>query len=88
VKVSWSNRALRDLYDIYEYILPDGEERALRVIQRIVGAMALLSANPHMGRASRLHGRRELVVGQHVVTYSVRSSTVSILTVEHGKQRK
>ena len=88
MNVVWSNRALRDLHTIYEYILPDGEERALRVVERITENIALLSAHPRMGRPGRLRGRRELVVDQHVVTYSVRQSEVNVIAVEHGRQRK
>jgi plasmid stabilization system protein ParE len=54
-----------------------GQERALDVIQPVVGAAALLGGNPHMGRVGRLHGRRELVIGQHAVTYSVRGCQFS-----------
>jgi plasmid stabilization system protein ParE len=45
------------------YIAEDDRAAAVRVVQRILRSVELLKKNPAMGRAGRVPGTRELVVG-------------------------
>jgi toxin ParE1/3/4 len=86
--IEWSPRALRGLFDIYDYITPENPEAASRVISRIRAAVNLLGTQPLLGRTAETRGRRELVVEQYVVTYRISRNTVRILLVEHGSRRR
>ena len=86
--IEWSPRALRALFDIYDYIVADSPEAASRAISRIRAAVNLLSTQPLLGRAAETRGRREFVVDQYVVTYRITRNTVRILTIEHGSRRR
>ncbi len=86
--IEWSRRAARDVLSIYEYIAADNAEAALRAVYRIRNAVDGLALHPHMGRPSPFRNRRELVVDPHIVTYSVHQDRISIVSVEHGAQRK
>ena len=49
----------------------------------------LLPDNPHMGRAGRVPGTRELVIPQtpYIVPYRVQGEVIQILRVYHGARR-
>jgi toxin ParE1/3/4 len=66
VRVKWLRRALANLETEANYIAEDAEDEraaAVRVVQRILRSVELLKKNPAMGRAGRVPGTRELVVG-------------------------
>jgi len=87
-RITWSPRALRALFDVYDYIATDSSEAASRVVSRIRTAVNLLSTQPLLGRPAEIRGRRELVVDLYVVTYRINRNTVRILTLEHGSRRR
>jgi plasmid stabilization system protein ParE len=84
VTVTWSARALSDVAGIFAYVAAQSEEAAVRTADRLVKAAGDLARFPHAGRASRLGGRRELVVAPYVLLYRLRKDEVQIVTVEHG----
>ncbi len=86
--VIWSRRAGRELYAVYEYTAGDSEKGAAGVVDRICRAVNLLAHQPELGRASSLQGRRELVVGNYVITYRVKRDSILIVDLEHGAQRR
>ena len=86
--IEWSPRALRVLFDIYDYIVADSPDAAARVVSRIRAAVNLLKTQPLLGRAAETRGRRELVIDQYVLTYRITRNTVRILTIEHGARRR
>lgn len=88
MRVRWSRRALSDIAGIFAYIAADNAEAASGMADRLLAAGEGLARFPQIGRASKLAGRRELVVDRHVLTYSVRRGAVHILAVEHGAQRR
>jgi len=88
VIVRWSRRALSDVAGIYAWIAAEDEGAAVRVVDRLYVAGEGLVHFPFRGRASRFAGRRELVVDQYVLTYTIRRSEVQILAVEHGARRR
>lgn len=88
MKVRWSNRALRDVAEIYDYIAADNEEAAVRVSDRLFETVERLAVMPRLGRASELRHRRELIVDQYIVVYAIHRDEVLIHTVRHGARRR
>jgi toxin ParE1/3/4 len=83
-----SDRALRQLEAVYNYIARDDAKAALRVVDRILNAVDLLQKNPYMGRESELRRQRELVADQYVLIYSVHRDGVLVHSLTHGTRRK
>ena len=46
-----SQKARRDLVEIWSYIAPDSEEAADRFTDLVVGSFKLLGQNPYLGRS-------------------------------------
>lgn len=86
--VRWSDRALRDVAEIFDYIAADNEQAAHGVSNRIFEAVERLAVMPRLGRASELRRRRELIVDQYRVVYAIHRDDVLIQTVRHGARRK
>ena len=86
--VRWSDRALRDLAEIFDYIAADNQQAALAVGDRIFEAAERLAVMPRLGRASELRRRRELMVGQYIILYAIHRDEVLIQTVRHGARRR
>jgi plasmid stabilization system protein ParE len=86
--IEWSPRALRALFDLYDYLAADSPEAAGRVINRIRAAVSLLSSQELLGRASEMRNRRELVVDHYVITYQIRRDRTWIVAIEHGARRR
>ena len=89
MKVVWSRRAIGDLVSLREYIAEDNPRSAASVANRIIDAAQLLTAQPHIGRAGRITGTRELVVAgtSYVIPYRVRKGRLELLAVFHGRQK-
>jgi toxin ParE1/3/4 len=83
-----SQRARRDLVEIWSYIAEDSEESADRFIDLLVRSFKNLGQNPYLGRSrdDLRDGCRSFVVGQYVVIYRVAEPGVRILHVLHGRR--
>lgn len=49
-KITWSNLALDDLRDIFDYVAQDSEKYADRLMDKIIRRVDLLATFPEMGR--------------------------------------
>ena len=89
MRVRWLRTALRNLDDEATYISEDDPAAALRVVQRVMQAVALLEEQPGIGRPGRVSGTRELLVPRtrYLVPYRVRGQTIEILRVFHMSRR-
>ncbi|MDO9313916.1 MAG: type II toxin-antitoxin system RelE/ParE family toxin [Burkholderiaceae bacterium] len=89
MRVEWLRTALRNLDEEATYIANDDVVAARLVVAHILGAVAMLSEQPGLGRPGRVPGTRELVVGQtrFLVPYRVRGDSVQILRVFHTSRR-
>ncbi len=89
MKVKWVRLALNDLNEVAEFIAQDNPESASRVLKRIWDAVQMLADYPHVGRAGRVLGTRELVIAgtPFIIPYRVAENTIQILRVLHGKRR-
>ncbi len=85
----WLRQALRNLDDEATYIAADDAAAARLVVKRALDAVALLPAQPGLGRPGRVPGTRELVVlkTRYIVPYRVRGDVIEILRVFHTSRR-
>jgi len=90
LRLRWTKRAERDLDEIASYIGQDSPAAAARVILELIDRVeASLTKRPSIGRAGRVLGTRELVMGDlpYVVPYRVREQDIEILRVLHTSRR-
>ena len=89
MRLEWSARADRDLFDAWLYIATDSLPAADAVARRIIEAAEQLPSYPKLGRPGRVAGTRELPVGRTPFTliYRLRTSRVSIARVLHQRRK-
>ncbi len=87
--VVWSRRAIGHLVALRRHIAKDSPRSASSVVNKILNAVELLTAQPHIGRPGRITGTRELVVPgtPYVIPYRVRGNQLELFAVFHGRQR-
>ena len=89
MQIRWVRLALHDLEEIAGFISQDNPEAAKQLVKRIWDAAQILPEHPHSGRAGRVLGTRELVIGgtQYMLPYRVVGDEVQILRVLHGARK-
>jgi toxin ParE1/3/4 len=89
VIVRWSLLARHDLQALRAHIARENPAAASRVARRISTAADRLMQYPHLGRAGRQAGTREIVVPRtpYVVIYVVFEEHLEVVRVLHGAQR-
>lgn len=89
MRIKWLDQANRDLHHAEAFIAQDDPRAAVRIVLRVIDAVAHLKDNPGMGRAGRIDGTRELVVSNtpFLVPYRVKGDWVEILRVFHHAQK-
>jgi toxin ParE1/3/4 len=89
MEIVWRRAALNDLAAIREFIGQDNLQAAVRVSSAIRAAVGHLIEHPHMGRAGRVEGTRELILGDlpYIIAYRVADNQVRILSVIHTSRR-
>lgn len=89
MRLVWDSFALADRRAIYDHIEPEDPRAAVRIDERLSGAVTRLNDFPHSGRPGRVDGTRELDVGgtPYIVAYRVEPDRVRLLRVLHGAQR-
>jgi plasmid stabilization system protein ParE len=90
VRVVWTNRARTRLAEIYDYISPHSNARALGVVDRILARSEQLATAPRSGTVLAGFADeevRELLERPYRLVYRVTEAQVEILTVKHYQQR-
>ena len=89
MRVRWTTPALRDLEALGDFIARDNSAAAAKVVSRILNQADLLAVHPHLGRAGRVPGTRELVVSDtpFIVPYRVRGEEIEVLAIFHGARQ-
>ena len=89
MRVRWLRAALANLEAEADYIAEDNPAAADRAVEKILGAVNLLTKNPAIGRPGRVAGTRELVVSDapYIIPYRVRANAVEILRVFHAARK-
>jgi toxin ParE1/3/4 len=88
VKIVWTEPALQDLRDIFEYIAEDNPKAARALLTEIKGRVGVLVNQPQLGRAGRVEGTREFVLtGTHfILPYRLKERQIQILAVFHASR--
>jgi toxin ParE1/3/4 len=86
MEIRWVRLALEDLEEIARFVSQDNPDAAGELVRRIWNTAQILAEHPHSGRAGRVLGTRELVIGgtQYILPYRVIRDEVQILRVLHG----
>lgn len=87
--VIWSAEALHDIECIAEYISRDSVYYAQQVVERIISAGESVNVYPESGRGVPELGEehcREKFIYSYRLIYEIRSSSINILAIIHGKQ--
>ncbi len=87
--IQWAKDATRQLLAAHAYVAADNPAAALRLLLRITQTVNHLVAHPAAGRERRVRNTRELVIPgtPYIVAYRVRTGTIQVLAVLHGKRR-
>ena len=88
MRLRWTRAAITDLAEAYDYIEKDRPDSALRVATVILEQVESLQANPLRGRAGRVDGTRELVIGQYpyIIPYRIHGEEIQLLRVMHDRR--
>jgi len=88
VQISWTNQAVIDLKNIYEFIASDSKSYAKREVLKIKFQTKQIQKYIQIGRVVPEYSRqdiRELIYGHYRIVYLVISDLeVDILTVHHS----
>jgi toxin ParE1/3/4 len=87
-QIKWLRTALKNFDDELSYIATDDPAAARLVARRILDTVALLAAQPAIGRPGRVSGTRELLVPQtrYLIPYRVRHGVIEILRIFHASR--
>jgi len=89
MKLTWSPLAIERVSEIAGYIARDKPVAAEKWVNKIFGLVERLSEFPERGRVvPEINNTmfREIISGNYHILYKHEKSTISILTVRHGKQ--
>jgi toxin ParE1/3/4 len=82
--VVWTPEAEQDRADIWDYIVSDNPNAAVRMDELFSDAAARLVAHPKMGAAGKVPGTRELIPHEsYRLVYEVDADTVWVLALVH-----
>ena len=90
MRLRWSKPAERDLDEIADFIGQDSPAAAARVVLEVIDQTeSNLVRNVGIGRAGRVLGTRELIIGNlpYIVAYRVRDGIIEVLRVLHTSRR-
>lgn len=86
--LEWKSAAIADLLAIVDYISDDNPDAAQALKDEIEDKTSRLPEHPHMYRAGRVDGTREMVVRpNYVVVYVDGPGVLSILRILHSAQQ-
>jgi toxin ParE1/3/4 len=87
MQVLLSDKASRDLLRIYSYITERNPTAADALVQRIDEKFDQLSDLPFIGRerSSLAPGLRSVVVGNHLIFYTVNFDSITVVRVIDGR---
>jgi toxin ParE1/3/4 len=88
-RVVWSERALRDLRRISDYLAKDSVKNARRVANAIRAATKQLRSHPRLGAMVPEHEvehLREFLVFSYRVIYRLKGNDCEIAAIFHGSQ--
>ena len=88
MRVQWSDRARRQIREIFEYIARDRPRAADDLLEAFLGRVDLLTEFPEQGKLWGDGARpdvREIIFESHRIVYRVGLEDLSILSVRHTR---
>lgn len=87
--IRWLKTATRTRFEQLDYIAEDSPSAAARLDEEIERQIDMLAQHPLIGRAGRVQGTRELVIGRtpYIAVYRVKRNKIEILRILHGAQQ-
>ena len=84
----WTNRALKRLDNIADFIARDNPLRAQTFVVELRNKLEVLKTQS-VGRAGRVFGTKELVLHpNYLAVYRIKADQVQVLTILHTAQNK
>jgi len=85
MQVKWLAKALANLTDEADYIANESPANTNAFFAHVFASVEQLKEHPHLGRAGRVAGTRELVITHYpyIVPYRIKNGCVEILRVFH-----
>ena len=87
VQINWTDEAIEDLKEIYEFISIDSRFYAKRQVQTLKRRTKILKNHPKAGKVLNLFMKNEIRVlsqGSYLILYScINSTKVAILAIHH-----
>jgi toxin ParE1/3/4 len=85
MQVKWLAKALDNLTDETDYIAKESPANARAFFAHVLASVEQLKEHPHLSRAGRVAGTRELVITHYpyIVPYRIKNGCVEILRMFH-----
>lgn len=85
MQLKWLVTALGNLTDETDFIAQESPAAAKAFFNHVIVSVEQLKEHPHLGRAGRVVGTRELVISgyPYIVPYRIKHGAVEILRVFH-----
>ncbi len=88
MRVVWTPEAQQDRQEIWDYIMSDNPQAAIRMDQLFSNTVAKLVDFPKLGQPGKIPGTRELIPHEsYRIVYEIHQETVWILTLIHTARR-
>lgn len=91
MKLVWTSHALNDLVRLHEFLAPENPAAAAKAVQSLVATADRLQHFPRMGeRLDRYDPRevRRIFAGPYEIRYRLTTTSISILRLWHGRERR
>lgn len=89
MELKWTSKALSDLARLYEFLAPVNKPVAVRVVQALARAPAILLTNSRIGEQLFQFEPREvrrILVGEYEIRYEIQGSIIYVLRLWHMRE--
>lgn len=84
MKIVWTTEAQQDREEIWDFIVLDNPQAAIRMDELFSNAVAKLTDFPQLGQPGKISGTRELIPHEsYRLVYEIQQETVWILALVH-----
>lgn len=88
MKVVWTPEAQQDREQIWDFIVLDNPQAAIRMDELFSNAVAKLADFPQLGQPGKISGTRELIPYEsYRIVYDIQQETVWILALIHNARQ-
>lgn len=87
MKIVWSEKAEKQLDQIFNYIANDSPLYAHRTVNKIIAKVELIKINPQIGRKVPEFDRkdmREIFCYSYRIIYRLKKNEINIISIIHG----